>query len=289
METKSAHFRRLLAGDEILIAPGAYDALSAKIIEQAGFSAISATGAGISASLGYPDVGLVTMSEVVARIKNMADATTVPLLADADTGYGNAINVIRTVREFESAGAAGIHIEDQVTPKKCGQLAGKELISVQEMVKKIEAALEARRDPDFVIVARTDARSVYDLDEAIRRANAFAGAGADAILIYGAESKPELRRIGREVRAPLIGHISKGGKVRDIDAAQMQEMGYRMVIFPLQAILAAAVSIAQLARELRAGPSDRVFEGRMGLPAELYRIVGLQEVEEQERRFVTLA
>lgn len=284
MERKTTRFRRLLSGREVVLAPGAYDALSARIIENVGFPAISATGAGMSASMGYPDVGLVTMTEVIGRVKMIADATQVPLLADADTGYGNLINVMRTVREFECAGAAGIHIEDQVTPKKCGQLAGKELISIPEMIQKVKAALAARSDPDFVIVARTDARSEYNLEEAIRRACAFAEAGADAILIYGPESVDELKQISEQVKAPLIGHISRGGKMSGVSAATFQELGYRMVIFPLQAILAATAAMSELMKQLRADPSDRVFSDRMGVPKELYRLVGLDRIEDIERR-----
>jgi 2-methylisocitrate lyase-like PEP mutase family enzyme len=285
MERKTTQFRRLLAGKGIVLAPGAYDALSARIIEQAGFPALSATGAGMSVSMGYPDVGLVSMTEVVGRVKTIADATQIPLLADADTGYGNIINVMRTVREFEYAGAAGIHIEDQVTPKKCGQLAGKELIPLPEMLQKVKAALAARSDPDFVIVARTDARSVYNLEEAIRRACAFAEAGADAILVYGPESVDEWAQIAKRVSAPLVAHISRGGKIKGISAGIFQELGCKMVIFPLQAILAAAAAMTELMKELRADPSDQPFANRMGVPKELYQLVGLDRIEEQERRF----
>lgn len=284
MDRKTTQFRRLLAGGEVVLAPGAFDALSARIIEQAGFPAISATGAGMSVSMGYPDVGLVTMTEVIGRVKSIADVTKVPLLADADTGYGNIINVMRTVREFETAGVAGIHIEDQITPKKCGQLAGKELIPIPEMVQKVKAALAARSDPDFVIVARTDARSVYNLEEAIRRACAFVEAGADAILIYGPESVDELAQIAKHVKAPLIGHISRGGKMSGVSAATFQELGFRMVIFPLQAILAATAAMTALMKELRANPSDRVFADKMDVPKEIYRLVGLDKIEEIERQ-----
>jgi 2-methylisocitrate lyase-like PEP mutase family enzyme len=177
--TASATLRDLLRRHEMLIAPGAYDGITARLVEQAGFSAVYMTGAGTSASLGYPDFGLVTMTEMVENAAMMARSVSVPVIADADTGYGNELNVTRTVREYEARNVAGIHIEDQVSPKRCGHLDGKEVISRGEFVSKIRAAVAARRDPNFFIIARTDARAVIGLDEAIDRANAALDAGAD--------------------------------------------------------------------------------------------------------------
>lgn len=278
--------RAALSGDGgVTVAPGAYDALSARALEASGFEALSLTGAGMSVSLGHPDVGLLTQTEVAARIKSIADATTLPLLADGDTGYGNVVNVVRTIREFEAAGAAGVHIEDQVTPKKCGQLAGKQLIPADEMVQKIEAALEARRDPDFVVVARTDARAVAGLDEAIERAQRFARAGADATMIYGPESVDELAEIAARVPPPLIGHISVGGKLGDVAASDFEALGFALVILPLQAVLAVTHTLLELGRAMRAAPNSDVFAGRMVGTRELYDLVGLSRVEELENRY----
>jgi 2-methylisocitrate lyase-like PEP mutase family enzyme len=283
---KTTRLRAALAArDGVTVAPGVYDALSARALEASGFGALSVTGAGMSASLGYPDVGLLTQTEVAARIKSIADATTVPVLADADTGYGNVVNVVRTIREFEAAGAAGIHIEDQVTPKKCGQLAGKELIPAGEMVQKVEAALEARRDPDFVIVARTDARGVDGLAEAIDRARQFAAAGADATMIYGPESRDELAAIAEQVPSPLIGHISVGGKLAGVSAADFEALGFAFVMFPLQAVLATTHALLELGRAMRSTPDADLFAGRMIGSRELYDLVGLGQVEELESRY----
>ncbi len=169
---QSSAFRNLMGSDQIIVAPGAYDGVTARLIEHAGFPAVYMTGAGTAATLGYPDLGLVTMTEMVANAATLARSVNIPVIADADTGYGNELNVTRAVREYESRGVAGIHIEDQVAPKRCGHLDGKEIISADEFVAKIRAAVAARRDPDFVIIARTDARAVAGFDEAIARANA---------------------------------------------------------------------------------------------------------------------
>jgi 2-methylisocitrate lyase-like PEP mutase family enzyme len=211
---RTTQFRRLLEGKAILVAPGAFDGLSARLIEKAGFPLVYVTGGGIARSTGYPDMGLLTMSEVVVRVKNIVDVTEIPVIADADTGYGNALNVIRTVREFETVGVAGIHIEDQITPKKCGHYEGKSLVSEEEMIKKIEAAREARSDPDFVIIARTDARAVEGLEKAIQRGKRYAGAGADMIFVEAPQSVDEIRKIANSISTPLLINMFKGGKTR---------------------------------------------------------------------------
>src|SRR5690348_12868493 len=198
----TSRLRELLAGPGVVVAPGAYDGLSARLIVQAGFSVVYMTGFGTAASvLGQPDVGLLTMSEMVSRASALASVTgDVPLIADADTGYGNPINVRRTIREYERAGVAGLHIEDQVWPKKCGHMEGKQVIPMEEMVQKVRAAVDARKDPDFLIIARTDANAVTSLEDALRRGQAYREAGADVIFIEAPRSMEELRTIGQEFR-----------------------------------------------------------------------------------------
>lgn len=200
----TTRLRKLLEGPRILLAPGAYDALSAKLIQQAGFEAVYMTGAGVTISLlGESDVGLTTMTEMVDQARRIVAATDLPVIADADTGYGNALNVMRTVREFERAGLAAIHLEDQAAPKKCGHFEGKRLVSAEEMAGKIAAAVEARRDTDFVLIGRVDARAIHGIEEAIRRGQIYRKAGADVIFIEAPASSEELRLIGQSFDCPL--------------------------------------------------------------------------------------
>ncbi|MBI4187962.1 MAG: isocitrate lyase/PEP mutase family protein, partial [Chloroflexi bacterium] len=239
---KTIKLRKLLKTPGIIVAPGAHNAFTAKIIEQTGgFPAVYMTGSGTAMSLlGEPDVGLLTMTEMVTQARNIANAVSLPVIADADTGYGNAINVVRTVREYERTGVAGIHIEDQVTPKKCGHFEGKQVISLAEMVGKIRAAVDAREDPDFVLIARTDARAVLGLDEAIGRAKAYVAAGADAIFVEAPQSLEELNIIARSIDAPLMVNMDEGTKTPLLTVRELEEMGYKIVIFPRSAPSAAA-------------------------------------------------
>lgn len=283
--SKSRQLRNLIEGEKILIAPGAYDALSARLIEAAGFPIVHATGAGISCALGYPDVGLLTMTEVLWQVERMVAATTIPLIADADTGYGNAVNAYRTVKEFERRGVAGLHIEDQIFPKKCGLLAGKEVVSIDEMVGKIKAAVDARTDEDFVIIARTDARDSRGLAEVIERGNAFRDAGADMIFVYGAHSVEELERIAREIDAPLMTHISRGARFSTITADDLQRIGYRLVIFALAPLEIAANAVKLFLEHLRRTGTEGRFVSEMMSYDELYGLVGLAEVTALEKRY----
>ena len=230
--TVTRRLRELLAGPNMLVAPGAYDGITARMIEQAGFSALYMTGAGTSASLGFPDYGLLSMTEMVDNAARMARAVSLPLIADADTGYGNELNVIRTVQEHERAGTAGIHIEDQVSPKRCGHLDGKELVPLDDYLAKIRAAVATRRDPDFVIIARTDARSVLGLDEAIARANAALAAGADVAFVESPETLEEVQAVPRRVNGPCLLNVVWGGKTPQVDMRDAQAMGYRVAILP---------------------------------------------------------
>ncbi|OGP64929.1 MAG: isocitrate lyase [Deltaproteobacteria bacterium RBG_13_53_10] len=257
---RTTQLRNLIKGGKLLVAPGAFDGLSARLVEKAGFPLIYATGGGIARSMGYPDMGLVTMTEVIGRVKNMVDVTTVPIIADADTGYGNALNLIRAVKEFESAGAAGIHIEDQVTPKKCGHYDGHLLISEEEMIKKIEAAIDARSDPDFLIIARTDAREVEGLNGAIMRGKLYAAAGADMLFVEAPRSEEEIREIASKIETPLLINMFKGGKTPLIPMARLEELGYRVAIVPSSLHLAAIYAMKSLLDVLRLEGTTSRFE-----------------------------
>jgi methylisocitrate lyase len=269
------------------VAPGAHNAFTARIIEQAGFKAVYMTGSGAAMDLlGLPDLGFLTMTEMVAHAGNIVQATSLPVIADADTGYGNALNVVRTVREYERAGVAGLHIEDQVAPKRCGHFPGKEVISREEMLGKIEAALDARRDKNLVIIARTDARAVLGLKEAVERGQAYAKAGADMVFVDAPESAEELRLIASSIPAPVMANMSEGGKTPLLRAKELQEMGYKLVIYPRSAAGAAAKAIQELMVVLqRDGTTekylDRIisFEGRN-------QITGLAYYQDLEKKYL---
>ena len=232
MNNSRAQLRSSLQGEQILLAPGAYDGLGAKLIEKAGFPLVYASGGAIARSIGLPDLGLVSFTEVLQRVKEIVRATSLPVIADADTGYGSALNVVRTVKEFEEEGVAGLHIEDQVYPKRCGHYEGQSLIPAQEMAGKIEAAVHARQDPETLIIARTDARSVFGLDEAISRARIFVEAGANAIFVEALVSLEEIKTVGREIKAPLIFNMTEGGKSPTVPISKLQELGFKIVLFP---------------------------------------------------------
>jgi 2-methylisocitrate lyase-like PEP mutase family enzyme len=230
--TQASRFRELLHRTGMVVAPGAYDCITAKLIAQAGFDAVYMTGAGTAATLGYPDFGLVTMSEMVDNARRVAAAVELPVIADADTGYGNELNVFRTVREYETAAVAGIHIEDQGFPKKCGHLDDKEIVSREDWLAKIRAAAAARRSRDFVIIARTDSRAVAGFDEAIARANAALAAGADMAFVEAPQTIDEVTAVPRLVRGPCLLNIVYGGKTPDLDLREAEAMGYKLAIVP---------------------------------------------------------
>jgi 2-methylisocitrate lyase-like PEP mutase family enzyme len=251
--------RALLNDAGLIVAPGVYDGLTARIAQLAGFSALYMTGAGTAAARGFPDYGLLTLSEMVENAAVIARSASVPLIADADTGFGNELNVTRTVREYEQRGVASIHIEDQVMPKKCGHLDGKELVSREDFIAKIRAAVAARSDKDFTIIARTDARAVEGFDEAIWRANAALEAGADVAFVEAAQGLDEVAAVPRLVQGPCLLNIVRGGKTPDVHLRDVEEMGYRIAILPslllgavAQACEAALVSL----RETRQPPSS---------------------------------
>jgi methylisocitrate lyase len=285
---KTTRLRNLLKNPGIIVAPGAHNAFTARIIEQTGgFQAVYMTGSGATMSLiGEPDVGLLTMTEMVTQARNIANAVDLPVIADADTGYGNAINVVRTVREYERAGVAGIHIEDQITPKKCGHFEGKQIVSQNEMVGKIKAAVDAREDPDFVLIARTDARAVLGFEETIKRARVYEEVGADVIFFEAPQSLEELKIIAQSINAPLLVNMDEGTKTPLLTVRELEEMGYKIVIFPRSAPCAAAKTIQELMQLLKEtgttqGFSDRIvtFEGRNS-------ITGLSRYDEMEKRYL---
>jgi 2-methylisocitrate lyase-like PEP mutase family enzyme len=216
----------------MLVAPGAYDAITARMVAQAGFKAAYMTGAGTAATLGFPDYGLITMTEMVDNAARLARAIDIPLIADADTGYGNELNVVRTVQEHERAGTAGIHIEDQVSPKKCGHLDDKQVVSREDFVAKIRAAVSARRDADFVIIARTDSRAVLGFDEAVARSRAALAAGADMVFLEAPQTLEEVAAVPRLVRGACLLNVVRGGKTPEIGLREAEAMGYKLAIVP---------------------------------------------------------
>jgi 2-methylisocitrate lyase-like PEP mutase family enzyme len=272
--TRAAALRARLAEPRLLVAPGAADALTARVIADAGFDAVYMTGAGLAnAAFGLPDLGLTTMTEVVQQVQRIADAVSVPIIADADTGYGGALNVVRTVREMERAGVAAIQVEDQVSPKRCGHFEGKEVVPTGEMLQRIAAAIYARRDPDLVIVARTDARAVEGLDATIERARAYAAAGADVIF----------------VEAPLLVNMVEGGKTPLLDAAELEAMGYRIAIFPNTAMRVAVKAVQQAMAVLRQEGTTSSLLDRMLTWDERQRLVDLPGYEALDMQLAAAA
>lgn len=251
--------RARLASGPILVAPGVFDGLSARVVEQCGFEAVYVSGGAISRSMGFPDLGLATMSEMLERIARICEATTLPVIADADTGYGNPLNVHRTVREWERAGVAALHLEDQVTPKRCGHYEGKTLISPDDMVQKIRAAVEARRQ-DTVIIARTDARAVEGLEGALSRALAYREAGADVLFVEAPESLQEVEQVARSLPGPLMINIFKGGKTPVVSTDDLERIGYRLAIFPSELQRAALYAMFACGRHLKAAGTVEGFD-----------------------------
>ena len=284
---KGTQLRAMLKAPGILIAPGAYDGLTARLVEMQGFPVVYATGAGISNSqLGLADMGLATMNEILDQVRKMTAAVSVPVVADIDTGYGNALNVMRTVKEFIRAGAAGVQIEDQVSPKRCGHFAGKEVIPKAEAVLKIRAAAEARGNHDLVIIARTDAIAVAGLDEAVDRAKAYTEAGADVIFVEAPRSREELAEVARRVPGPKVANMVEGGKTPQVTAAELETMGYKLVLYA-NCVLRSAILAAQntLRYLYEHGDTASVLD-QMVTMTERNRVTDKPRLDEMERRFV---
>ncbi|MEM7273838.1 MAG: oxaloacetate decarboxylase [Actinomycetota bacterium] len=289
-----ARFRRLLAdaasGDRPsspVVLPGCYDALGARLIEQAGFDAAYMTGFGASASLlGRPDVGLLGLSEMADHAARIVAATDLPVIADADTGYGNPINVVRTVQAYERAGVAGLHIEDQVMPKRCGHMENKTVVPATEFEAKIRAAVEARRNPDLVIIARTDARAPHDLDEALNRARAARDAGADVLFVEALQSQDELKLVAEELAGiPLLFNWAEGGKTPPLTYDEIAALGFAMIIMPISTLLVATRAMQQVLARLKADGSPANAVADMPAFGEFTDLIGLPEIAELEQRF----
>jgi 2-methylisocitrate lyase-like PEP mutase family enzyme len=281
--------KQLLQRKTLLVAPGCFNGLSARLVEEAGFEAAYLSGGAVARSMGIPDIGLVTMSESIERAVEVVSAIKIPIIADADTGYGNAVNLVRSVREFERAGVAAIHIEDQITPKRCGHLDGKEVIPRGEMEMKLEAALNTRSDPDFCIIARTDARGVNGFDDAIERARAFAKLGVDAIFVEAPQSEEELAEIPRRIPdVPLLVNVFKGGKTPMLPIQRLEQMGYRIAIYPSEtqraAIHAMRTTLATLKRE---GTTESI-DTMLTTFKERDRVVALDDWQKIERQFMAV-
>jgi 2,3-dimethylmalate lyase len=283
----SPSLRELFATGEMVLAPGCYDALGARLVEEAGFPAAYMTGFGSAAShLGRPDIGLMALPEMVDNARRIASAVDIPVIADADTGFGNSINVIRTVREYEAAGVAAIHIEDQVMPKKCGHMEGKEVVPAREMAAKVTAAVAARKSPEFLIIARTDAIAVEGLDSALARGRVYVEAGADALFVEAPQTEAEIEAVARAFPdVPLLFNYSEGGKTPALPYSRLRELGFSLVIFPLTLLLVATQAMrAALARVKTDGTPIELLPSMLGFD-EFLEFIGLPEVRELEQRF----
>jgi len=266
----------------MVVAPGAFNAMTARLVEQAGFEAVYMTGSGTSAAYGYPDFGLLTMTEMVENAAAIARSVTIPLIADADTGYGNELNVTRTVREYEQRGVAALHLEDQVAPKRCGHLGGKEVVSRQEFIAKVAAAAAARRDPDFLIIARTDARAVVSFDEAVARANAALAAGADMAFVEAPQTMEEVVAIPKLVHGPCLFNVAPGTSSPVFDLREAAKMGYALCIVPgilSKATIEACDDALQLLKTTHLPPTPRMSV------ADTFRRFGADEWNALRRRF----
>jgi methylisocitrate lyase len=281
LASQTENLRRQLKGKEIVVAPGVFSPAVAKLAEKMGFRSLYFSGAGFSSLLALPDLGITTLSEVSQATRQITSQIGVPLIVDADTGFGEALNVARTVEELKSAGAAALHIEDQVLPKKCGHLDGKELVDPDEMVKKLVAAREAARG-DILVIARTDARAVEGIDGAIERASAYAKAGADVLFPEALESKEEFIEFRKKMRLPLMANMTEFGKTPYMTAGEFEEMGYNMVIFPVTAFRAMMKTVKQTLRELKSTGTQKGMMGDLMTRKEFYELIDYSKYEEAD-------
>jgi len=267
--------------------PGAHDSLVARIIERMGFQAVTLGGYPATANLlGKPDVSLLTMTEMVEYTRRICGAVDIPVFTDGDTGYGNVTNVYRTVKEMELAGAAGMFIEDQVFPKRCGHMEGKQVIPAEEMVAKIKAALDARTDPDFILMARTDALAVHGIEEAIRRGNLYRETGADLIFIEAPQTIEEMKRINREIDAPTLANNVEGGKSPLLTAKELESIGYNVAVFPISSTYCIAKAVTDLMKELKEKGTTKFFLDRMITFTSFNELVGLPDIREKEESYL---
>jgi methylisocitrate lyase len=281
-------FRQLLNQPGIIQAPGAYDCLTAKLIQQAGFPAVYMTGAGTSvAQLGYPDLGLATMTDMIANASSIADILDVPLIADADTGYGGILNVRRTIRQYERAGVAAVHIEDQEMPKRCGHLDDKKVVSTQDMVQKIRAAVDARTDDDFTIIVRTDSIAVTGWEDAMHRCEQYMKAGADALFVEALRTPEEVEQVAKNLDIPLLYNFVESGKSPLLSAADLEKFGFKIVIYPASALLSVAHIVEQVMAQLKeTGTTVHMMDAMITLEA-CFEAVGLSSMLAEDAQFAS--
>src|SRR5437763_7063096 len=284
--TPGQELRRLIDQRGYTMVPGAYDTLTARLVEAAGFAAVYLTGGGYSRACGYPDLGLLSLTENVLFISRTVEAVGIPVIADADTGYGNAINVIRTVREYEKTGVAGFHIEDQVSPKKCGHYEGKEVISRAEMVGKIKAAADTRQDADMVIIARSDARAIEGLSAAIERVNAYLEAGADVGFVEAPQSRDELATVARQLKKPSLVNIFEGGKTPVLPVRELEVMGHRIGIYPSQTHRAAIAAAKKVLAVLKRDGDTAVMDSELATFMDREEAVNSKHWRELETKYL---
>jgi 2-methylisocitrate lyase-like PEP mutase family enzyme len=278
--------RAMLARAGYSVVPGAYDTLSARLVQLAGFGAVYLTGGGYSRANGYPDIGLFTMTEITQWISRTVEAVEIPVIADMDSGYGNALNVVRSVREYEKTGVAAFHLEDQVSPKKCGHYEGKQIVSRAEMVGKIKAAVDTRRDGDLVIIARSDARSIEGLQAAIDRVNAYLEAGADVGFVEAPQSAEELAAAARQLAKPALCNIFEGGKTPPLPARQLEAMGYRIGIYPSQTHRAAIAAAKKVLAVLKRDGDTAAIEAELATFNDREEAVNTAHWRELEARYL---
>lgn len=286
---KGKIIRNFIKKGELLVSPGAFNSISAKIVEQAGFNSVYMTGYGAAANLlGSPDIGLLSVSEMTKQLAYMDEAVNIPIIADADTGYGNVLNMYRTVKEYEKAGATAIQIEDQSWPKRCGHMDGKQVISAEEMVSKIKAAVDARQDEDTVIIARTDALAPLGFDEAIRRGNLYKEAGADVIFVEAPPDADKLKQVPKLVKAPILANMIEGGKTPVLSAKELQNLGFAIAIYPLSTLYVMTKAVKELLQELRkTGTTHGKINDMIDFP-EFNEIVELSKIRETEKKYSNL-
>lgn len=286
---KSTLLKSMILGQEILVMPGAYDPISARLIEQAGFEAVQCTGLGITAAaLGLPDFSVIGMSDMAARTARIVRATALPVMADGDNGFGNAVNTFLTVQEFEAVGIAGINLEDQQQPKRCGHLDGKQIVSTAEMVQKIRAAAEARQDPDLVINARTDSLALGGVEEVLRRGNAYLEAGADMLFVDGVDNEDHIARLVRGIRGPIAVNMVEGGKTPPgLTVERLQSLGVARVSLPVTALLAAVQGMKVTLAKLKTSGDPTAYQAGLAGFEELHDLTGMDRVREMERRYAT--
>ena len=286
MSTTSSCLRERLAQPGLIVAPGVFDMVSLRLADSFGFDALYMTGFGTVAShLGLPDAGLATYSDMVGRVTAMAGMARTPLIADADTGYGGLLNMRHTVRGYEAAGAAAIQLEDQEFPKKCGHTPGRRVIPMEDMVRKIRVAVDARTSTDFLIIARTDARTALGLDEALRRADAYARAGADLLFVESPESEEEMRTIGERFELPLVANMVERGRTPVLSRSELESIGYKLAIFPVTAMLAAVQAMANVYATFREQGSSAATTQPLYDFADLTQLMGFEDVWAFEKRY----